>query len=246
MLATEIPVIAGVEITTDEFGRFNLNALHKASGLGKSKQPSNWLRTDMALALIAEINQSSDVRTGNIDTDISVPAIKTINGGSNRGTFAHELLAISYAGWISPSFQLKVNQVFIDYRTGYLKPTVPQTLPEALRLAADAMEQVEVLKPKSVALDRIASSDGSFCVSDAAKSLQVRPKVLFDWLSAHKWIYRRVGHGGWLAYQDKIQRGQLEHKVATFSRGDGSEKVSEQVRVTSTGLAWLAENMEVA
>ena len=106
--------------------------------------------------------------------------------------------------------------------------------------------EVESLKPKSVALDRIASSDGSFCVSDAAKSLQVRPKVLFDWLSAHKWIYRRVGHGGWLAYQDKIQRGQLEHKVATFSRGDGSEKVSEQVRVTSTGLAWLAKNMEVA
>jgi len=240
MLATEIPVIAGIEITTDEFGRFNLNALHKASGLDSSKAPAQWLRTQKAKEFIAEIS----------DMQICTSPINTIRGnfsaGMAQGTFAHELIAIEYCGWINAKFRIKVNQTFIDYRTGHLKPTVPQTLPEALRLAADAMEQVEVLKPKSVALDRIASSDGSFCVSDAAKSLQVRPKVLFDWLSANKWIYRRVGHGGWLAYQDKIQRGQLEHKVATFSRGDGSEKVSEQVRVTSTGLAWLAENMEVA
>jgi len=246
MLATEIPVIAGVEITTDEFGRFNLNALHKASGLGKEKQPSNWLRLDSTKELIDAMKRSSHVRNGNSTDEEYVSPISIVRGGSKQGTFVHELLAIDFAAWISAKFRIQVNQTFIDYRTGNLKPTVPQTLPEALRLAADAMEQVEALKPKAVALDRIASSDGSFCVSDAAKSLQVSPKILFNWLSANKWIYRRVGHGGWLAYQDKIQRGQLEHKVATFSRGDGSEKVSEQVRVTSTGLAWLAENMEVA
>lgn len=44
-----LPVIAGVEITTDEHGRFNLNALHKASGgpgLFKGKCPfgfNGWL-----------------------------------------------------------------------------------------------------------------------------------------------------------------------------------------------------------
>ncbi|HAX5210387.1 TPA: KilA-N domain-containing protein, partial [Escherichia coli] len=32
--------------------------------------------------------------------------------------FAHELLAVEYAGWISPVFRLHVNQTFIDYRTG--------------------------------------------------------------------------------------------------------------------------------
>ena len=43
-------------------------------------------------------------------------------GGLNPGTFAHELLAISYAGWISPKFQLQVNQVFLDYKSGKFKP----------------------------------------------------------------------------------------------------------------------------
>lgn len=35
-----VPMIAGVEITTDAEGRFNLNALHKASGLGEGKTTS--------------------------------------------------------------------------------------------------------------------------------------------------------------------------------------------------------------
>ncbi len=43
-----LPVIAGVEITTDSEGRFNLNALHKASGLGSNKAPAQWLRTKQA------------------------------------------------------------------------------------------------------------------------------------------------------------------------------------------------------
>ena len=50
-----LPVIAGVEITTDAEGRFNLNALHKASGEGESKKPSKWLRTQQAQDLISEL-----------------------------------------------------------------------------------------------------------------------------------------------------------------------------------------------
>jgi len=132
-------------------------------------------------------------------------------------------------------------------------PAIPQTFAEAMRLAADQAEAVlmleaknEVLEVKSIALDRIGSSEGSLCVSNVAKDLGIRQKALFDWLRENKWIYRRTGYSVWLAYQDKIQRGLLEHKVTTISRGDGSEKVTEQVRVTARGIAWLAENMAVA
>ncbi|WP_275356057.1 KilA-N domain-containing protein, partial [Xenorhabdus bovienii] len=44
--------------------------------------------------------------------------INTINGGMSPGTFAHELIAVSYAGWIRPDFQLDVNQAFIDFKSG--------------------------------------------------------------------------------------------------------------------------------
>lgn len=101
--------------------------------------------------------------------------------------------------------------------------------------------KVEVLEPKAEALDRIATSDGSMCITNAAKSLQVQPKQLFSWLQQHQWIFRRQGGSGWVAYQNRIQSGLMEHKVTTIERSDGSEKVVEQVLVTAKGLAKLSE-----
>ncbi|MBG6243616.1 MAG: DNA-binding protein, partial [Candidatus Symbiopectobacterium sp. Dall1.0] len=69
------------------------------------------------------------------------------------------------------------------------------------------------MKPDVEALQRIAKSDGCVCITDAAKDLQMRPKDLFSYLSAHRWIYRRPGGKSWLAYQNKIQTGVLMHKV---------------------------------
>ncbi|SUX99643.1 KilA-N domain-containing protein [Citrobacter youngae] len=106
--AESLPVIAGVEITTDAEGRFNLNALHKASGLGANKAPAQWLRTQTAKSLIAELEKET------------VQICIVSDEGRNGGTFAHELLAIEYAGWISPVFRLQVNQTFLDFHTGKL------------------------------------------------------------------------------------------------------------------------------
>jgi prophage antirepressor-like protein len=89
--------------------------------------------------------------------------------------------------------------------------------------------------------DRIAEADGTMCVTNAAKTLQMRPKDLFSWLSQNRWIYRRQGGAGWLAYQDRLQTGHLMHKITTVSRSDGTEKVVEQVLVTAKGLTKLAE-----
>ena len=102
-------------------------------------------------------------------------------------------------------------------------------------------EEKKLLEPKAAALDRIATANGSLNITETAKSLQVRPKVLFQWLSANKWIYRRVGGKNWLAYQPKIQQGVLEHKITTVIREDGTEKIIEQVLVTPKGLSKLSE-----
>ena len=116
------PVIAGISITTDKEGRYNLNALHKASGLGGNKAPAQWLRTQTAQDLIEEVKKET-VQDPIVSTDVQkcTSPIITVKGGINQGTFAHELLAVSYAGWISPKFQLMVNQVFLDYKKGELK-----------------------------------------------------------------------------------------------------------------------------
>lgn len=108
-----------------------------------------------------------------------------------------------------------------------------------IELEADVAE----MTPKAAALDRIAAADGSMCLTDAAKHLQMRPRDLISWLKGAHWIYRRAGNGHWIGYQDKIQSGYLEHKVTEVSRSDGSEKITEQCRVTAKGLAKLAEKL---
>lgn len=136
-----LPIIAGIEITTDAEGRFSLNALHRASGKGESKEPNKWLALSGTGELIAEL----------VSTEGSCGSLVSIQkGGSSPGTFAHKLLAISYAGWISPSFQLQVNQVFLDYKTGQLQPVKPQSnilATDALLEIPSYMENIKLLYP---------------------------------------------------------------------------------------------------
>lgn len=244
-----LPVIAGVDITTDAEGRFNLNSLHRASCAGESKEPNKWLRNKQAQELINEL--SANLSVGH-------EVVKTVKGGVSPGTFAHELLAVEYAGWISPAFRLQVNQTFIDYRSGKLAPVAdpmkalsdPATMRGLLLVytekVLDLEHQVDEMKPDVEALERIAKADGSMCITDAAKHLQVQPKFLFKTLSENHWIYRRAGGKAWLGYQDKIQSGYLEHKVTTVSRSDGSEKIVEQVLVTAKGIAKISKMLGVS
>lgn len=112
---------------------------------------------------------------------------------------------------------------------------------------AEQLERrVQELLPSQEALDRISKADGSLCITDAAKALQMRPKELFGWLRENGWIYKRNGTAHDLGYQSKTASGLLEHKVTTVLRADGSEKVTEQVRVTPKGLAKLAKLIQPA
>lgn len=114
-----LPVVAGVEITTDAQGRFNLNALHRASGEGKHKAPNKWLETQQARDLLAELEAQTPIS--------GFGPLNVIRGGNAPGTFAAEELAVSYAGWISPAYQLEVNRTFIAYRKGELTGPVQIT-----------------------------------------------------------------------------------------------------------------------
>lgn len=109
---------------------------------------------------------------------------------------------------------------------------------EQERLALE--HKVEEMQPKVEALDRIASANGSLCITDTAKSLQMKPSVLFKWLNEQGWIYRRVGGTAWIGYSEKITVGYLEHKVTVIQREE-SERVVTQVLITPKGLARLSK-----
>lgn len=107
------------------------------------------------------------------------------------------------------------------------------------RIKAEAA--LAIAAPKAQALDRIAGADGSLCLRDAAKQLQVKPKHFNLWLQANKWIYKRAGCSNYIGYQDRIQSGLIEHKASIVIDGAGNERMRDQARITAKGIARLAE-----
>ncbi|GAJ29572.1 phage antirepressor KilAC domain-containing protein [Acidomonas methanolica] len=93
--------------------------------------------------------------------------------------------------------------------------------------------------PKASVYDRIASADGSMCISDAAKILGVGPRTLFKWMDAHNWIFKRGRE--WLGREEKSENGAgyLTHIVTTILHPDGREITRKQARVTAKGLTRL-------
>lgn len=239
-------IIINTTIRQDNEGRYCLNDCHRASGFDKSKQPSNWLRLDASKALIEEIRHSSDMRNGNLEP------INVMQGGLEQGTYVTKELVYAYAMWISPSFNLQVIRAYDNLVEGRYQPTVdfndPLFLRSTLLTYTEKCIQLESenkeLKPKADGYDLIAGSDGSMCITDTAKHLQIKPKQLFDYLKMNGWIYRRAGGKGWIAYQDRIQQNVLEHKVSqTFTNGES--KIREQVLVTPKGLTKLSKIFSV-
>lgn len=131
---------------------------------------------------------------------------------------------------------------------------LPQTLPEALRLAADLAEQNNHLQgvvneqaPKVLALERIADASGSMCLTDAAKHLGVQRCQLISWMHENRWIYRRDASSRWMAFQPRQAAGLLDHKVTVIgTEDDGAKRLASQVRVTAKGLAVLAQKLNAA
>ncbi|MFE3839412.1 phage antirepressor KilAC domain-containing protein [Pseudogemmobacter sonorensis] len=101
--------------------------------------------------------------------------------------------------------------------------------------------KVEDMREDVAAHERLTKAEGSLNITEAAKNLGIRPKDLFDWLSHNGWIYKRANSPTWLGFQTKCNQGLLEHKTTTVLRADGSEKITEQVRITAKGLSVLAK-----
>lgn len=127
-------------------------------------------------------------------------------------------------------------------------PAIPQTLAQALRLAADQAEQLErqaaLLAEQSAdveALKRLANTDGLLTPRDAAKAIGVSPTTLNRWLDAHGWTYVQGGRRH--AYQKRIESGDLVQKIHEVGPPEDRKSVV-QVYVTMSGAAKLAKRVK--
>jgi len=202
------------------------------------------------------ISQEASLAEGGVPNFGQTPYVERSNGQTYRmyemDRDGFTLLAMGFTGTKALKWKLRYIEAFkameaeirrISQGGGAIDLNDPAQLRSLLLNYSENAERLEKrvqeLEPSQEALDRIASSDGSMCITDAAKVLQIRPKDLFSWLRQNGWIYKRTGAAHYLGYQSKTATNLLEHKVTTVLRADGSERVSEQVRVTAKGLTKL-------
>ena len=173
------------------------------------------------------------------------------NGMQYREFLLNRAQCVDLVSGYRADMRIRINRRWMELEEQIRQPVhaIPQTLSEALRLAADLAEQNEKqaallaeAAPKVQALERISRADGDCCITDAAKLLKVRPRELFDWLSSNAWIYKRNGRGAWIGYQDKVQAGYLRHSEYCYTDGS-NEFLRVQVNVTPKGIAKLAEEL---
>lgn len=124
---------------------------------------------------------------------------------------------------------------------------IPQTLPEALRLAAELAEQNMELERK-VALDapavafakQIASVEKGITLSAFAKTVGLGPTKLFAMLRERKILMSCRGERWNLPMQEFVDRGYFATRESTFDT-NGEKRISFTPLITGKGQQWLVE-----
>lgn len=97
--------VNGVSVRVDGEGRYNLNDLHAAAvAEGKateSQRPGEFLKTKQVRRFVQALSDAK-----------KIASVLTIKGGPLQGAWGLELIAIRYAAWLNPLFEIKVYETF--------------------------------------------------------------------------------------------------------------------------------------
>lgn len=136
-------------------------------------------------------------------------------------------------------------------KTGTYGVAIPQTLPEALRLAADLAEknealalEVETMKPKAEFHDAVTASDDLVTMATAAQliGLPFGGNTLFQRLR-NRGVLITGGARHNLPKQEHVTNGRFTVKESSFLR-DGETHVRFTTYVTQKGLDWLRREFQ--
>ncbi|ODB61385.1 phage antirepressor KilAC domain-containing protein [Paenibacillus polymyxa] len=137
-------------------------------------------------------------------------------------------------------------------------PMVPQTLPEALRLAADLAEknqllllQTEMDKPKVLFADAVTASKTSILVGELAKLLKqngadMGQNRLFVWMRENGFLISRKGTDYNMPTQRSMELGLFEIKETSVTHSDGHITVSKTPKVTGKGQVYFINKFKTA
>ena len=122
------------------------------------------------------------------------------------------------------------------------QPRVPTTLSEALRLAAEKAERVELLEPKAAALDAISQSQDDLGVRDAGRELGIGQTRLARLLIERRWACREGRRSKLKAAHYGLSNGYVRFVTRCYTDPNtGEDRLSDVMVLTRKGLTRMAE-----
>ncbi|WP_125769503.1 phage antirepressor KilAC domain-containing protein [Companilactobacillus furfuricola] len=162
----------------------------------------------------------------------------------NRDGFT--LLAMGFTGKKALKFKMQYIEAFNkmedQIKTGGFK--IPSTMAEALRLAADQQEQLEVMKPKAIFADSVATSHTTILVGDLAKIIKgngvdTGARRLFQWMGDNGYLIKRKGADYNSPTQKSMDLGLFKIKESSHVNSDGVTVVTKTPKVTGKGQQYF-------
>ncbi len=127
-------------------------------------------------------------------------------------------------------------------------PSIPQSLPEALRLAAELAEKATDLQnqlieaaPKVEFANQVAGIRKGISIPNYAKTIGVGPVKLFDWMR-RQGILITGGHRHNLPMQRHIDSGYFCVRQGTY-QANGEARASFTTMLTGKGEQWLTRRL---
>lgn len=154
--------------------------------------------------------------------------------------------------------KLESAERFQDWVCGEVLPTIRKTgsygtrqtpsLPDftnpaiAARAWAEQYELRQALEhkvrqdaPKIDFAEAVTASDAEHTITEASKTIGIRPKKFFDWLRANGFIYKQ----GTQAMQFSINKGLMVTRFHSFTHSDGEKDQKTHAHVTGKGIFYF-------
>lgn len=129
-------IIADNQIGINKDGLYCLNDMHKAAmAIGaatESQRPANFTQSQAEFIAVADAN--------------GLASVKSVKGGRTQGTWASELVAMKYAGWLSPAYEVQVYQAVQALKRGDLDAAVNLSGSKAARVALDDKRKAQTIE----------------------------------------------------------------------------------------------------
>jgi len=173
------------------------------------------------------------------------------NGQSYRQYLLNKEQTIDLITGYRADIRIRINRRWQELEAQASASAIPQTLSQALRLAADQAdlidkqnERLALAEPKAAALDVIDGAIGSQCVRDTAKTLCIPQNKFVAWCLSHDWLYRDNRQKLQMDSR-RMKQGFMEQRSVTYKDSNGDTKATTQPLFTPKGLTHLAKTFAI-